>query len=63
MTTLDRALCPDCGRVLAVRPPGGGDTSVDVFPRHPQPTGRRCPSSRTKVKPKEYVPTPNGGRT
>lgn len=61
---LERAICPECKRLLAVRPPRGGDGSADVFPRHyalqvrlapGQSRGERCLGSRSVVRPDEYV--------
>lgn len=51
-----RATCPTCGKELPVRPPRGGDGSVDVFPRHiDMKVGSYCPSSRADVRKSEYV--------
>jgi hypothetical protein len=53
-----RAKCPQCGRILAVQVPRGGDGSVDVFPRHdtyPGLNGNRCLMGRSPVEKSDYV--------
>lgn len=50
-----RAKCPECGKVMAVRPPQGGDGSSDVFPRHIDETRAYCLMSRAIVKQHDYV--------
>lgn len=53
-----RAKCYECGRVVAVNPPRGGDGSADIYRWHRQtPGGVLCPASRTMVGAAEYVET------
>ncbi len=57
---LARAKCPECGKVCAVRPPRGGDGSLDLYPMHLPPRGSHaegssyCLNSRGAVSPDEY---------
>lgn len=47
------AVCPECNTRVRITVPAGGDGSVDVFVRHRDRQGRRCPGSRRIVSPNE----------
>lgn len=53
---LVRAVCPECGQEMGVRPPLGGDGSADVFPRHQNHRVKGfCENSRQEVLFDEYL--------
>jgi hypothetical protein len=49
-----RAQCPQCGKVMTVQVPRGGDGSVDVFPRHRLPNKAPCEMSRNEAPLRSY---------
>lgn len=49
------AVCPECNTRVRITVPAGGDGSVDVFVRHRDRQGRRCPGSRRIVSPNDQA--------